>query len=949
MTRAVIVWAASAGLGLTVLTPASLAQARSGTAAPARAPAGANSASADVLEDKLMAALASREMDGLLDYYFKRHNVPADKQAAIKGIVALRQMSDPNIPPGRKRTLLKEAVKGVDTFIASTKDTEALLSRAFLFIEHGMKGQINQIEYFGESPARQAELNEAADAVVRLLDKAIEECEAQQNKLLAGQTRPTDALLKQWQVLEDRLTTARWTRAHVAYGLALSLDPANPKRKEIADAAIAFLKDFEAPEYQRQAAVRLQLGKLNLVKGDYVGAAGKFAEALKTPGIDKFAAYEAMYFTALSDLLEKRPDEADVSFDAYSKWVQANLSPQEYKAVSAGLGLLEYRIKELHAELARTPQEKQQFAEAGEAVLSRVMKENPAYEGIIKRMLLEKLPANADLTKLDTLLLRSLTARGVDEFLRAKDGAADDKGKPILDRAVQAARELEKRKGQPNVTDDVMDEAAFLEGMFLSKIARPTEAVEESLRYLKDYRGKPERVRMALDNALAGVEGLRKNPETATGQKTGELIDRAWATALKSGRKEYAFVYGKRLFDRKDYKGAVEAFKQVPPDHPALTHARFYQLSAMQELLDDKSLEPAARKVMVGDIQKLAAEVNQRIDADLAKATDEQKPRLRFYKVSSILLAADLMQTEMKNHEDVLKVLQGFEETARGLPREENLVGTALHLRVNSLMALGRTPEAVEEVKKLVNAGTKNSASVLYNMIQEMDEEYAQARAANDKEAMRANSAAQVALIGPLIEQTQDPKAKAAYEKWEAQLLLRAARNEESATKRAQYLTKAQGVFTKQLGAAAEGTPEHDNSRYQLALISYELKDYKRVQQEMGQLLAAGKLGKPDIREVNPDGTEQFKENPVYWEGLLRFMQANWEVAQADKSQTAKDALENSRDVLRTLYVNRGSNVGGKLAGEYQQLKAKLLPGFDENKVPATQASTAPAAKADAK
>jgi hypothetical protein len=369
----------------------------------------------------------------------------------------------------------------------------------------------------------------------------------------------------------------------------------------------------------------------------------------------------------------------------------------------------------------------------------------------------------------------------------------------------------------------------------------------------------------------------------------------------------------------------------------------------MQELLDDKSLDAAMRNVMVKDVQKLAAEVNQRIDADLASAKEEQKPRLRFYKVSSILLAADLMQTEMKNHQEVIKMLQGFEETAKGLPREENLVGTALHLRVNSLMALGRTPEAVEEVKKLISAGTKNSASVLYNMIQEMDEEYAQARAANDKEAMRANSAAQVALIGPLIQQTQDAKAKAAYEKWEAQLLLRAARNEESATKRAEYLTKAQGVFSKQLAGAAEGSPDHDNSRYQLALISFELKDYKRVQQEMGQLLAAGKLGKPDIREVNPDGTEQFKENPVYWEGLLRFMQANWEVAQSDNGKSAKDALENSREVLRALYVNRGSNVGGKFAAEYQQLKAKLLPGFDENKVAATQASAAPQGKTDAK
>ena len=249
----------------------------------------------DMLEDRLMATLASREMDGLLEHYFKKHNVPPQKQAAIKGIVALRQLSDANVPAGRKRTLLRDAVKGVDQFIATTRDTEALLLRALLFIEHGMKGQIDQITYLGESPARQAELNEAAEAVFKLFEKAVEECEAQQAKLLAGQTRPSDALLKQWQVLEDRANTAKWNRALASFGLALSLDPANPRRKEVADAALTYLKDFEAPEFEKQhAAVKMQLAKLNMVKGDYLAAIAKFAEAQTSPGIGKFETYEAL-------------------------------------------------------------------------------------------------------------------------------------------------------------------------------------------------------------------------------------------------------------------------------------------------------------------------------------------------------------------------------------------------------------------------------------------------------------------------------------------------------------------------------------------------------------------------------------------------------------------------------------------------------------------------------
>src|SRR5687768_3999096 len=151
----------------------------------ARAQPAAKAASGDPLEDKLMAALATREMDGLLEYYFQKNNVPAEKRSAIKGIVALRQMNDPNVSPARRRALLKDAIKGVDQFVATTKDTEALLTRAIQFFEGGMKDQIGQIEYFGESPARQAELNDAAEAVDKLLDKVISECAAQQDKLMA--------------------------------------------------------------------------------------------------------------------------------------------------------------------------------------------------------------------------------------------------------------------------------------------------------------------------------------------------------------------------------------------------------------------------------------------------------------------------------------------------------------------------------------------------------------------------------------------------------------------------------------------------------------------------------------------------------------------------------------------------------------------------------------------
>jgi hypothetical protein len=936
-----VVVAASLAVGM--LTGGALAQNRASAAA-----AQAGAAGDKALEDKLMGALASREMDSLLDYYFKKHNVPPDRQATIRSIAAWRELNNPSLPPARRRALLMDGIKGIGAFVQSTRDTELLMTRAGQLIEFGMKGQINQIEYFGEAPKAQGELNEAAEAVMKLLDRTIEECESQENQVLAGQTKPNAGLMAKWQALDDRMNTAKWTKAFASYGLALSLDAANPRRKEIADAALTFLKEFEDPQYQREAAVKLQEGKLNTAKGDTTAAVTKFQEALKAPNVDKVAQYEALYGIALANLLAKKADPAAAALGELQQWVTANLQGDDAKSVSASVGLLEYRINDLRATLAKSPQEKQKFTEAGDAALSKVMTENPRLAPTIKRMMLDRLPADADLTKQDTVLLQSLMARGVDEVIRAKDALADDKGKPVIQRALQAVAELQKRKG---VADDVIDEASFLEPIFWAKLGDNARSVEESLDYIAHGKNR-DRIRDTLTNALIAVDALRKSPDSGS-QRISDLITRTWKLAIDAGRKEYTFVYGKRLADRAktpaDYKAAAAALHAVPENHPAVLHARFYELSALQEVPDDKSLVPAARVGVVGDIQRLAADVNRRIDAALATAKEDQKPRLKFYKVSATLLAADLLQKEQKDNAGVLKMLQGFEETAKGLPQEDKLDATALRLRVNAYMALGKTQDAVDEVKKLVASQQGGNATVLFNMIGQMDDAYGKAKAAGDREAMRQNSAAQVALITPLIDQTKDEAVRNKYKQWKADLVLRAARNEDDAKRRSQYLTEAQQTFTELMKLAKEGSPQFDTMRYKLALVSYELKDYKKVQQELGQLIANRRLGDPDLRESSPDGNDTFRENPVYWEGLLRYMQANWELAKTDKSPQMTEAINNARDTLKTLYINRGKNVGGeRLRDEYAKLKEEMLPGWDENQVAPAGATSRPAQAASA-
>ena len=158
----------------------------------------------------------------------------------------------------------------------------------------------------------------------------------------------------------------------------------------------------------------------------------------------------------------------------------------------------------------------------------------------------------------------------------------------------------------------------------------------------------------------------------------------------------------------------------------------------------------------MSDIQKLAADVNKRIDADLATAKEEQKPRLRFYKVSATLLAADLMQKESKDNRACLKMLNGFEETAKGLPQRGQArrdgactAGERVH-GAGEDAGRGRRGEEAGRVA----AGGDRRTSCSHDRAD--GRAFAKAKAKGDKDAMRQNSAAQVALITPLIEQTKD-------------------------------------------------------------------------------------------------------------------------------------------------------------------------------------------------
>jgi len=133
------------------------------------------------------------------------------------------------------------------------------------------------------------------------------------------------------------------------------------------------------------------------------------------------------------------------------------------------------------------------------------------------------------------VLAACVDGKGVDEVLRAKEGIADERGKPVLERAIAAAGEVQKRGGQPNVTEDVIDEASFYEPIFYSKLGKNVETVDESLDYIKNHaKNKDRTAQRAVERADRG-RCAAERPGRDDPAGVSDLIDRTWAAGAVDG------------------------------------------------------------------------------------------------------------------------------------------------------------------------------------------------------------------------------------------------------------------------------------------------------------------------------------------------------------------------------------------------------------------------------
>jgi hypothetical protein len=916
----------------------------------------------DALSDeRLMAELANRGLETLLNRAFEANKVPKAKQDGVRTLIALRELADPKnkltIP--QRQQLVSNIVGGIEQALPSLTDPRSLMQQASLLIRYGVERDVNTLEYWGENPRTQATLRPIAQTVVKILDKAAAEAQKQADDIanrLTGLDDPKVALSEEYSNLA---TSATYTRAMADYYLALSIDAADPTRKEIAHKAIDELRNYDNAESEVQPVVRNRMAKLHLAAGEFGDARELFKSVAENaggqvvPAPDVPQQYEARYFSAVADILERKPDDARKSIDALLAWQKQNLPGDKATQEGAGAAaaMLQYRLHSLEADEASGAAEKQEANAKALNVLMALVRTRPELQGIIFEQLMGKLPPNPDLKALDPLLLQALVRKGEDERLKPEGEQID---RPAIERAITAGRELSARAGKgagSGVDASLAEQASLVVPFLLERLDRRPEAVAAFLDYIKRYPQNQKNARLALDNALALVAQLRReapdDPQTVKAYESFLPV----AIAPPFDRKEFAYEWGRRLQALGRHKEAADVFAQVPADDKRRPNAQFYRMVALQQRLDNEKLDDAAKQRLASEVQQLASEVGKAAQAALAGAqTDQEKQTARSMLVRTTLLSADVARREQKDPTRTLQLLANFEEQAKGLPNENELLSGVLFSRVQAHMALGQNTQATDILVKLLNTkGGGEGAAIVFNLLEKLNADLDRARAAGDVERMRVLAQDRAQLSGPLVDWAKnnpDPNIKKytyRYSVFDAATKHLAAELEPDPAKRRSALEAALALYEKlqspenvklyketidEKDRRGGADPNYPDPAVMLGigLIQYDLGSYPEAQKTLGKLLTDRKLGTPTVTVIENDQPKQV-DNDQYWEATLKLLRSNVVVGKGEGE--GSKTLTDTQNYLKQLYIRWGATLGGpKWSGEFEKLRKELIPDF---------------------
>jgi tetratricopeptide (TPR) repeat protein len=879
-------------------------------------------------DDRLMAELAQRGLDSLLERAFEANKVPAEQRQATRALIALRELSDPAVRLSQQQRdeMVGRVVAGMTRALPQQRDARFLVDNAERLITAAVFRDLNTLEYWGESSAVMARLRPVASVVSDMLTRATELSRAAADDLANKITNPNDtAALERFTQLDQLATKAEFTRRINDYAVVLSTDSADPGRIKRADDAIAYLAQFDNAESSVMAVVRTVTGKL-LASVGRQGDAVKVLDSVWADGSEvspKPSAgqrFEARYFAAVAVLKSGDAAGARQRLDAMVPWVKELFAGEAgaLPGAEAALMMLRYRVLAAAGGAGES--------EAARQALIDLVRARPEFEGAVLDQLAARIPENAEVGKLDPLLLRAMFRKGEIEQRRPEGVEVD---KAALGQAVSAARELIARKGRPGVDAGLVEDVAIRLPLLLERAGQPLEAAVAALDFIEGFGTGHRNARAALDEAAFLIARLRR--ETPEDTSVAVAYDRLLSVAVAApfSRVELAYEYARRLQQAGRFDKAIEMFALVPATDARFNLSQFFRMVSLKQLLDamPAGVQTDARAARAKEVALLAGQIKAETRKRVGTAALTGNDQLIYTRAS--LVAADVQLRELRNPGAALGELSGFEQSTAGLESGPGLVAQAMQLRVLALMDQGKNQQATETLVTLLEkTGGDEGADIVFRLLTRLNEDFDRAKAGGNAEVVRSIARSRAQLSGYLVtwaEKHREAKIRdltSRYRLFDADTKRLAADLETDAAARTAGLEAALKLYDG-LQDPARPDPAVELG---IALISYDLGRYERAREVLALLLNQRRLGRPTLEE-DRNGELTAVPNERYWEAMYKLMASTVKLVEEGKAEAS--ARDQTVAGLKALYARWGRGLGGtKFAGDIDRLRAAIAPDY---------------------
>ena len=900
----------------------------------------ANSGLNALTDDRLMNDLASRNLRVLLDRVFEVENTPqAQKDAVLGRMALLRLQNDKSISLVETRKLVAQYVASLPQILPTMKDPTALLSDANILIDNGITSDLNLIEYFGASAGAMNRLHPVADAVRQMLEKAQTTADAIATK--AANNWP--AAEKIYDKADQQKTIAEYTKNIITYPLALSMDKADASRDKLIAASIDYLSQFDSEENPDRAAVKYYLGQLKVARGTPDSLKSAIEDltftAQKGKSSDLHQQFDSRFLIASANIEAKNIPAAQQAITALSGWAATAGIPPEQSEVA--VAALNYRMALAQGQSAQA-----------DDILDKLQQKHAELRGLILELMSARVKSDAPIATLNNLLLQAILAKAETETVKPADQPFD---KTAVSRGVDAAKELIKRGVKDDETKTLVDNCNYVLGFFLQKLDRKAEAAKAFLDFVDAHKadttkdGKPDdRTDTAFNNAIALVGNLY---HTAQGDpETTKLYDRVLATAVAKPfeKKEFAYEYARRLQATGKFEKAIATFRMVPADDRNYAESQYYLMVAVRQQLDKTKEGDPKHAATLTELTKLIDTVNTTMSDKLKAEVDPKKKTVEQMRLAQTrLLGADVALHDQKDAKRAIQLLGDFEQTSKGLPDQNALLGEVLLIRVQAYVQLGNVSQATDQLVKLAQQNPNGAGQIVFNLLQKLDEQVTAAETA-DKQETVAELERNRAMLTPFLVKWASThpnpdikKLTYTYSVFDADTQRRAAELTpepakkkqllEASLKRFQELNTPENIkkYVESLPPAKQNKAKYDPQVIMgLGRVYFALGDWANARLQYALLFRDKVLGTGTLTTIDAAGNAETKDNPSFWEAMYKLIKSNLNL---------NENVEGMKGLIQEQMLIYGDDLGGqRWKKEFDQLKADL-------KIP--PASTAPAAQ----